>query len=97
VRLLSLLDWQVSASAVNPDVSGSLVHHLGLERVLLPQVYAALLAAGLLLLIVWQSDLLLLRKHSTTIHWAAAGALAVRHATQAQGLTRSTLRYTAPP
>lgn len=79
---------QVNTTTINPDRQGRLVNFLGLENLLLPAVYAGLLAASAVLLVVWLVDLSLTKKEVSAMHLACAAALAV---------SRSRLRLPSPP
>ncbi len=78
-RFAGVLDLTVEATTLNPDAEGRLVHHLGLETLLLPRVFGALLVAALLLLVVWVGDIACLtRQHASALHVGLALGLAVR-------------------
>jgi len=78
-RFAGVLDLTVEATTLNPDAEGRLVHHLGLETLLLPRVFGALLVAALLLLVVWVVDIACLtRQHASALHVGLALGLAVR-------------------
>lgn len=73
------LDLTVDVTTLNPDAAGRLVHHLGLESLLLPLVFGALLGATLVLLAVWIVDLAwLTRPHITALHLGLAIGLGVK-------------------
>lgn len=64
-----VLDLTIDVTTLNPDASGRLVHHLGLESLLLPRVFGSLFAATLVILAVFVADIALLtRSHVTALH-----------------------------
>ena len=74
-----VLDLTIDVTTLNPNAAGRLVHHLGLESLLLPRVFGALFAATVVLLAVYLVDLALLtRPHVTALHLGLALGLGVK-------------------
>lgn len=73
-----MLKVVVEAVTLNPDLRGQLVHHLGVENIVLPRVFAGLLLTALLLWLYWVMELCWTKPYVTSLHVGFALALGMK-------------------
>jgi hypothetical protein len=68
----------INVETLNPDLTGRLTHHLGLENIVLPRAYCGLVVTALLLWITWVVNLYYTKEHATIIHVGCALVLGMK-------------------